>query len=493
MEAEECPTTTDSAIVAVTTAIESAIVTVAATGSSSQFLPDKFAVTGGCLSDELKQNQIVSVASKMRPRKKSMAAQTGGKKPRKRTKSMAAQIAEAVTQYIADPRRIGGNPAENEEVTLVTASSTGTESDDVVPVTEESKKRKNGPGKRGPSTGSKAEQIRISTGHKIAVNLDPEHGRPIDKGVSSLLSNECGKIVREKCPMVHETWTKITRDVKHNLRKEVEVNFDVDVQRPSIVHYLNKLMGKVYREFKCELHKHYKKMRSLEEALDKPPKAMIARNDPAQWKCLCKHFSEEKFKKKSETNAKNRAGKEYEHCGGSRPHGLYFQDKVQEGSKFPAIETFRVTHLKKGSNEWISNKAQEQYDKMILKEEAYLQVLAEKHPGVPIKELPITPEVGIEILKEVLSVKPKQPVRGLGTFWVNENPTSSIIEELEEVYAELERERAIRTKIQGMLNAAYERLGQLDPDFEPPQLHLVDPNIEAPQLDLNGVDQHQTH
>lgn len=99
-----------------------------------------------------------------------------------------------------------------------------TQSDDVVPITKESKKRKNGPGKRGPSTGSKAEQIRKRTGNRIAVNLDPEHGRPTDKGVSSLLSNECGKIVREKCPMVHETWTKISRDVKHNLRKEVEVS-----------------------------------------------------------------------------------------------------------------------------------------------------------------------------------------------------------------------------------------------------------------------------
>lgn len=99
-----------------------------------------------------------------------------------------------------------------------------TQSEDVVPITKESKRRKNGPGKRGPSTGSKAEQIRKRTGNKIAVNLDPEHGRPTDKGVSSLLSNECGKIVREKCPMVHETWTKISRDVKHNLRKEVEVS-----------------------------------------------------------------------------------------------------------------------------------------------------------------------------------------------------------------------------------------------------------------------------
>ncbi|KAL6226202.1 hypothetical protein ACLB2K_000165 [Fragaria x ananassa] len=486
MEAEEGPSAT-----------ESAVATVAATASPpNDSEPDQSSVTGGGLSDDLKLKQIDVVASKKRPRKESMAAQTASKKPRKRAKCTASQTAEPVDRHIASRRSSCGTQAKNEEVTLVTISSTGngwTQSEDVVPITKESKRRKNGPGKRGPSTGSKAEQIRKRTGNKIAVNLDPEHGRPTDKGVSSLLSNECGKIVREKCPMVHETWTKISRDVKHNLRKEVEVNFDVDVQRPSIIHYLNKLMGKVYREFKCELHKHYKKMRSLEEALDKPPKAMIARNDPAQWKCLCKHFSEEKFKKKSETNAKNRAGKEYEHCGGSRPHGLYFQDKVQEGSKFPAIETFRVTHLKKGSNEWISNKAQEQYDKMILKEEAYLKELAEKHPGITIKELPISPEVGIEILKEVLGVKPKQPVRGLGTFWVNETSTSSIIEELEEVYAELERERAIRAKIQGMLNNAYERLRQLDPNFEVPELHLVDPNIEAPELDLNGDEEHQTH
>ncbi|KAM5548110.1 hypothetical protein ABKV19_002190 [Rosa sericea] len=455
-----------SSIVAVT-ATESAIVTVAANPPcpTNDSDPDQSAVTGGGgLSEDLKQKQIDVVAGKKRPRKETKCTAVGKKKPRKGTKSMAAQTADISTQHIVHQRRTRGTQAENEEVTEVTASSTGTgsttQSDDVVPITKESKKRKNGPGKRGPSTGSKAEQIRKRTGNRIAVNLDPEHGRPTDKGVSSLLSNECGKIVREKCPMVHETWTKISRDVKHNLRKEVEVNFEVDVQRPSIIHYLNKVMGKVYREFKCELHKHYKKMRSLEEALDKPPKAMIARNDPAQWKCLCKHFSEEKFKRKSETNAKNRAGKEYEHCGGSRPHGLYFQDKVQ--------------------------------DKMILKEEAYLQDLAEKHPDIPIKELPISPEVGIEILKEVLGVKPKQPVRGLGTFWVNETSTSSIIEELEEVYAELERERAIRAKIQGMLNNAYERLSQLDPNFEAPQLHLVDPNIEAPQLDLNGDEKHQT-
>lgn len=74
------------------------------------------------------------------------------------------------------------------------------------------------------------------------------------------------------------------------------MNFQVDINRPSIKKYLNEIMGNAYREFKCDLHAHYKKMRSIGDALAKPPKTMIKRNDPTQWECLCKHFSEEKFK-----------------------------------------------------------------------------------------------------------------------------------------------------------------------------------------------------
>lgn len=110
---------------------------------------------------------------------------------------------------------------------------------------------------------------------------------------------------------------------------------------------------------------------------------------------------------------------------------------------------------------------------MILKEEAYLKALAEKHPGIPIEELPISPEVGIEILKEVVGAKDKRPMRGLGTFWGHETSISSM-EELEKVHAQLEREKAIRGKIQGLLNDAYEQLVKLDPNFEAPQFDLED-------------------
>ena len=65
------------------------------------------------------------VASKKRPRKESMAAQTASKKPRKRTKCTAAQTAEPVNQHIAPRRSSRGTQAENEEVPLGTISSTG--------------------------------------------------------------------------------------------------------------------------------------------------------------------------------------------------------------------------------------------------------------------------------------------------------------------------------------------------------------------------------
>lgn len=45
---------------------------------------------------------------------------------------------------------------------------------------------------------------------------------------------------------------------------------------------------------------------------------------------------------------------------------------------------------------------------------------------------------------------------------------------LEQVYAQLERERAIQGKIQRMLNDACENLLKLDPNFEAPQFDLED-------------------
>lgn len=98
-----------------------------------------------------------------------------------------------------------------------------TESVDVQ-VTNKSSKRKERPGKQEPSTVSKAQKIRESSGQKILVNLDPEHGRPVEEGVSNLLSKECGQIVRKKCPMVYKFWRSVPNDEKHKLRKEVEVS-----------------------------------------------------------------------------------------------------------------------------------------------------------------------------------------------------------------------------------------------------------------------------
>ncbi|KAJ6845123.1 uncharacterized protein M6B38_288900 [Iris pallida] len=51
--------------------------------------------------------------------------------------------------------------------------------------------------------------------------------------------------------------------------------------------------------------------------------------------------------KRSEINSINRSKKRWDHCGGSRPFSLYYNDHIEAGSQFPDIDTWGTTHMSK--------------------------------------------------------------------------------------------------------------------------------------------------
>lgn len=65
------------------------------------------------------------------------------------------------------------------------------------------------------------------------------------------------------------------------------------MEDPDVARYMEKLLRKVYAQWKHELHKEYNMFGSADEALASPPPEMAARLD--QWQWLCTHFQSPEF------------------------------------------------------------------------------------------------------------------------------------------------------------------------------------------------------
>lgn len=62
---------------------------------------------------------------------------------------------------------------------------------------------------------------------------------------------------------------------------------------PLTVTYMTDLLIKSYRQWKHELHVHFKGFSSAVEALANPPMELVERSD--QWRFLCDHFMSPSF------------------------------------------------------------------------------------------------------------------------------------------------------------------------------------------------------
>lgn len=73
--------------------------------------------------------------------------------------------------------------------------------------TSASKKR------RGPVIGAKTQQM-VRVGGKIVVEYSDEHRGPANEAIHSLISHDIGSCVRDRVPMLAETYAELPKDHK---------------------------------------------------------------------------------------------------------------------------------------------------------------------------------------------------------------------------------------------------------------------------------------
>jgi len=72
----------------------------------------------------------------------------------------------------------------------------------------------------------------------------------------------------------------------------LQSEFDIDLSDPHTKKVVDKIMARRFTIYKYQCHMHYKKFATLEEARENPVDHM----ESDDWKALCTHFEEERFK-----------------------------------------------------------------------------------------------------------------------------------------------------------------------------------------------------
>ncbi|CAN6716769.1 unnamed protein product [Malus baccata var. baccata] len=266
---------------------------------------------------------------------------------------------------------------------------------------------------RGPSRMLKQKQNVRQTGSKIKIVYDPRH-----RGASTSQQYSC---IVSSCGVV--SWAEIPEDKKELVRHELSFIFYLDDASSEVMAYLEGTLASRYKSWKNNFHNHFKKWDNLEIARLHVPSELNDR--PEDWEWLCKHFTDPNFVK-SVAGQIARESKTLLHHSGSKPFSYRLEERRQEGSKFPEIDTFRDVYVRPG------NEIAEQFyvNTMVEKSTVVLQEAASQlPPETPIEDVMVLEDVGFQIMTEVLDQnlgrRHGQVVRGMGKSRVREMGASS--------------------------------------------------------------------
>ncbi|TQE08824.1 hypothetical protein C1H46_005542 [Malus baccata] len=143
---------------------------------------------------------------------------------------------------------------------------------------------------------------------------------------------------RMGAPHQWESWAEIPKEMK------ILVNFDFKNISLEVITYLDETFANRYKNWKSDLHVHFKKWGDLETArLEGCPSELADRREDWEW--LCNHFTDPKFVKKSIAGKIARESKTLLHHSGSKPFSYRLEARREEGSKFPEIDLFKDVYV----------------------------------------------------------------------------------------------------------------------------------------------------
>ncbi|XP_040994522.1 uncharacterized protein LOC121241018 [Juglans microcarpa x Juglans regia] len=187
--------------------------------------------------------------------------------------------------------------------------------------------------------------------------------------------------------MRHASWSVVDNKEKHELINRVRGDFILDWSKDNHREAVVNTLADRYNAYHYELHKHYLKYASHEEAVAGRRSSV----EPHVWEWLCDRWASGKFKEQSRRNTNNRKKQKVKHTGGRKSFVRIMEENGEEAPNMIAF--YKETHWSKEKGKFINAASEHNYNLMV-------ERLNEKET----EEAQDT-DVAADVFKEVLGYK----------------------------------------------------------------------------------------
>ncbi|KAK9008979.1 hypothetical protein V6N11_080455 [Hibiscus sabdariffa] len=213
---------------------------------------------------------------------------------------------------------------------------------------------------RGPRRGKGLENL-IKGKNKLLVEIPEGKGRPIDAVQSAKLSSEIGIISRQFIS-IPTKWKEMKDDAKFHalerLNSKFEMKFDDDYVKSSVM----SIMSKLSRNHRHKVHLHFKTFPNADVARqNKPTKYNLTQEN---WEQLCDLFSDPKYQRRCETNARVRRNVKLTPNQGSWAFVASRYAMRKDDQEPNRMDFFKATHYSNDKG-WTTIEAKTTYEKMV--------------------------------------------------------------------------------------------------------------------------------
>ncbi|GMI89456.1 hypothetical protein HRI_002614900 [Hibiscus trionum] len=213
---------------------------------------------------------------------------------------------------------------------------------------------------RGPSRGKGLENL-IKGNNKLVVEIAEGKGRPTDVVQSAKLSSEI-RIISRQFSSIPTKWKDITDNEKIHALERLKSKFEMKLDDEYVKNSVMSIMSKLSRNHRHQVHLHFKTFPNAAIARqNKPTKYNLTQEN---WDKLCDLFSDPKYQRRCETNARVRRNVKLTPNQGSRAFVASRYAMRKDGHEPNRIDFFKATHYSNDKG-WTTHEAQTTYEKMV--------------------------------------------------------------------------------------------------------------------------------
>ncbi|KAK1427930.1 hypothetical protein QVD17_16682 [Tagetes erecta] len=224
------------------------------------------------------------------------------------------------------------------------------------------------PNRRGPNVNQSATRAmkNFPDGYKFPLTMDKD-AKSFVGDSATYFSTECGIVVRNACPMIHEKWDLVPETVKTIMYEKLEEKFELLRNDKVFMEYVDTRLHAQWKRTRGVLKQHWQKNEGETNPQLARKKMKPDCRSEEDWNNLCTYWELEKTQNYSNKMKANRAKQINVSRGGSRSIANHAFKMINPETQMPPspLTLYHKLHFSTEKQDWPNEHSRLEYDNIV--------------------------------------------------------------------------------------------------------------------------------